>query len=240
MTSPVRVPLAALRQGFQGHEGLGVVGIPAHPRAFQPCRQRLAGRLGRTAPNLPTLRLELRVLDHLASFTDVVHQPIRRRTAVPQSETPFEQLLPGRLVARVLEDVEYPAGPFLAGGVVVAVGLPPRLVNVLAEVVEVQPQVVQWKALPPNLIADPRRAIDVAHLLISQVQADPACLPAHPPPRLLVVAPRAADQAMLLGLVVVGDDLELLVALIGPRLPRRQGPGSLAPPPPLLFDLPPP
>jgi len=55
LTLPVQAPLTALRECLQGHESLAVVGIPAHARSFQPCRERLAGRLRRAAANLPAL-----------------------------------------------------------------------------------------------------------------------------------------------------------------------------------------
>ena len=59
-----------------------------------------------------------------------------------------------------------------------------------------------------------------------------------------MVAPRAADQPVLLLLVVVGDDLELLVPLVGARPPRRQRPRLpalvLGLPLSLLLDLLPP
>src|SRR5262249_59753484 len=153
---------------------------------------------------------------------------------------PLKELRPARLVPVVLEDVQHPAGPLLTRFIVVAIDLAPGLVHVLAEVVEVQPQGVQRQALPLDLVADPRRAIDVAHLLVGPVEVDPAGFPAHQPPGHLAIAPRAADQPVVLGLVVEGDDLELLVLLVDARLPRRQRSPLPPPPPPLPLHLPPP
>ena len=95
------------------------------------------------AANLPALSQELGVLDHLPTFADVVQQPIRRRPlATTQADAPVQQLLPGRFVTVVLEGVQQLLNPLLAGRVVLPVNLTSRFVSILAEVVEVQAQVI--------------------------------------------------------------------------------------------------
>src|SRR5947209_7024494 len=115
LTFPIAGPLSALRQSFQGHERLRIGGVPAHPRAFPPCGERLARRLGRPAADLPSFGAERGVLDHLASFTHVIEKPVRRVPAgATEAQSPFQQRLPGRLIAVVLELVQEVAGPVLA------------------------------------------------------------------------------------------------------------------------------
>src|SRR5829696_2532685 len=55
---PIAGPLSTLGQSFQGHEGLRIVGVPPHPRAFEPRGERLARRLGRPATDLPSFDAE--------------------------------------------------------------------------------------------------------------------------------------------------------------------------------------
>lgn len=238
MTSPVQLPLAAWRQSFQSHNGLGVVVIPTHPRTLQPRRQRLARRLRRATAYLPSLGLELRISNHRTTRTDVVQQPIRRSTlTATQTRPPRYQLLPARFLALVLERVQSRPRPLLAAFVLLTVNLPPGLVDVCAAVVKVQTPSIQRQALRMDLIADAQRPIDVAHLLVRSVQPDTACWTPHPPTGGLVVAARAGHQPMRLRLLVGSDDLELLVLLICSRLAWRQRPSLRAAAATWVLDL---
>src|SRR3954454_5671625 len=76
LSSPVQVPLSALRQRLQGHDGFGVVAIPTHARTLQPRGERLAGRLCGTAADLPAFGQEIRIRDHFAPFVDIAEQSV--------------------------------------------------------------------------------------------------------------------------------------------------------------------
>jgi hypothetical protein len=112
--------LAALANGFHRHDRLGVVAVPAPARALQAARERLARRLSRAAADLPALRMEFGITDHLPLFAHVIHQPIRRRSPALQRHAPLQQPLPARLITVALEHLLQLAGPALALLVVVA------------------------------------------------------------------------------------------------------------------------
>ena len=59
----------------------------------------------------------------------------------------------------------------------------PGFVDILRQVVKVQPQGIQGQTLRLHLIANPRPAIDVADLLVSTIQVDAARLATHQPAR---------------------------------------------------------
>src|SRR5262249_44130601 len=99
---PVVLPGARLLQGLQGHEGLGVVGVPAHPPPLEPLRRRLAHGLRWPAADLPAGGPELRVQDHGFPLRHLPqeHQP-RPPPGPAQPLQPGAQLLVQRRVALV-------------------------------------------------------------------------------------------------------------------------------------------
>src|SRR6516165_1867800 len=112
------------------------------------------------------------------------------------------------------------ARPLFPGLIFFAIDVTPSLVHMLTEVVEVQTERIQGEVLSRNLIADPLGAIDEPYLLVGPIQLNAVRLATHHASRRLVVAARAANQAVLLVLIVVAHDFELFVLLIGSGLGR--------------------
>src|SRR5581483_2524190 len=81
---------------------------------------------------------------------------------------------------------------------------------------------------PLDLVLDPLRAIDYAHLVIRLVQPHPPGVPTHQAAGLLAVAAGDRHQAMFRRVVVERDDLELLEGPVGPGLGFGQGPPLFA------------
>ena len=100
---------------------------------------------------------------------DVVPVGGQFRRRLDRDQRPARPQQHGRVGKHVAADcVNHKVG--LAGRVLLPEGGPPRLVHVVGEVVEVQPDGVQGQALPLDLVADPVGPVHVGHLLLGQVE----------------------------------------------------------------------
>src|SRR5439155_20474135 len=85
-------------------------GVQAHAGPLQPRGQRLARGLGWATTDLPVLRLELRIANHLPPVADIVQQLVGGwPLAPPNARPPVKQLLPRRVVTIVFEGVQHVA-----------------------------------------------------------------------------------------------------------------------------------
>ena len=95
--------------------------------------------------------------------------------------------------------------------------------HVLAEMVEVQTQAIQFSQVVLQLLANPRRAIHVGDAFGGMAEVEPVRFPSHESPGGLMVLVRHRHVLMPQVLVVEVDHLELFPGLVGALAQRRQG-----------------
>ena len=209
---------------IEGCDSFGVGTIPASAVPFQSVRAKPTLRLGRPAADLPPLPLKLRIANHLASFRHVVQEAIRRGTSAGafQAGTPLDKPLPRATVPLMLERVHQFLSPGFAFFAFLAEDGVACSVNILAEVVEVEPKAIQLRQVQLHLLANPRGAVDNRHALVGLAKTEPIGFTAHQLARCFT---RAVGEGHVLPahvLAVEIDDLELLPGPIGAPFSRRQ------------------
>jgi hypothetical protein len=70
---PIKVPGTAAVQTIQGHDGLGVLAVPASAAAFEALRGRFTLGFRGAAANLPAALPELGKANHGPPFRDIAH-----------------------------------------------------------------------------------------------------------------------------------------------------------------------
>ena len=137
----------ALFEALKGHHGQRVVRVPAATFALDAVGGGAALCFRRAAADMPALFPKLRIVDQVAALGQVVQQLVDRFLfrAAAQARSQFGELVPGRLVAVVLERVRQRVEPSFAGLVMVTVKSASRLLGVITQVPEVQTLVVLHK-----------------------------------------------------------------------------------------------
>ena len=127
---------------------------------------RLAFGLRGTAADLPASAAELRVLDHRPSLGLILHQPVGRLALGSRERTaPSHLTVPGGIVPLMAEGVHHLVRPPLALRRLFAEDAPPGLLDIVAEMVEVQADRIDHP-VQFDLVADPGRPVNVGDLLI--------------------------------------------------------------------------
>lgn len=184
--------------------------------ALEAAGGRLALRLGRAAADLPAPGAKLRVADQQTALGRVLHQSVRGLTLWSTlgrcANSPAGPRQRGR--PRAGRYASRPRARVCPLPISSLEDATTRLLHDLPQVIEVQPDMVH-DPVQFDLIANPRRSVDIGDLLVRLGQID------LPKPSAfirrdygLVVAAGGPHIAMFLSLVVEVHNPELLVGLV--------------------------